>query len=72
MAYIVNSSGNGLSATRLVSRRALAGAFLAGVAFCLLALFEMGHPLLALWIGLAFFGWLFMAGAATAAYPRQD
>lgn len=64
MAYVAHGSQNRFS-LGVASRRALAAsALLAGTALCLITLFEIGHPLLALWVVLAVLGWLFIAGAA--------
>jgi hypothetical protein len=71
MAYIVNSPGNRFS-PRAISHRAMAATFLASIGLCLIALFETGHPFLALWVGLSVFGWLFVAGAASASDTARD
>ncbi len=65
MAYIVNSSGPGLTASS-PDRVAKLGrlALLSATATGLVALFETGHPFFAAWAALALLASLFVAGAS--------
>lgn len=70
MAYIAHDSGR-RSSLGHVSRRGTTTVLLAGTFLSLLALFGTHHPLLAVWLGLALLGWLFIAGAAAGEGARK-